>query len=363
MTDVVRLAPPTLRPVRTWRFAAVVAVVAVLLSTVTVLSRPAGASKIATERAKANALLAQINKINSKVESLGQVYDQTQIKLNQINNKITNTRAAVAQIQSQVSKGNAQLQADAVFAYVTNGSALSSNPLFSSNASDLGATNVYNNLAQGNITSTIASLKNSRLELTQERTVLQAEEAQAASANAAAKKAFDAAQGLENSLNATLRQVKGQIAIYIAQAQRAAAAKDAGALKNARPIAGFPAPPADSRANIAIRAALSYIGTWYRWGGASRSGVDCSGLVMLAYDAAGIYLSHYSGAQWDETMRVPLYAIRPGDLLFYGWHGDEHVAMYVGAGKMIEAEMTGTRVHVVPVRLGYSFAGLGRPRG
>ena len=36
--------------------------------------------------------------------------------------------------------------------------------------------------------------------------------------------------------------------------------------------------------------------------------------------------------------------------------------MYVGDGKMIEAEMTGTRVHIVPVRLGYGFFGLGRPR-
>ena len=55
--------------------------------------------------------------------------------------------------------------------------------------------------------------------------------------------------------------------------------------------------------------------------------------------------------------------IEPGDLLFYGYDGDQHVAMYVGDGKMIEAEMTGTQVHIVPVRLGYGFFGLGRPRG
>jgi cell wall-associated NlpC family hydrolase len=158
--------------------------------------------------------------------------------------------------------------------------------------------------------------------------------------------------------------VKGQIATFIAQAQAAAAAKDASTLQAASPSSSsFPAPPPNSRANVAINAAMSYIGVWYQWGGASRSGVDCSGLVMLAYDAAGIYLSHYSGAQWNETMRVPLYDIQPGDILFYGYHVDEHVAMYVGHGQMIEEEMTGTRVHIVPVRLGYGFAGLGRPRG
>jgi cell wall-associated NlpC family hydrolase len=85
-------------------------------------------------------------------------------------------------------------------------------------------------------------------------------------------------------------------------------------------------------------------------------------LIMLAYEAAGIDFPHYSGAQYEDTQRVPLVDIEPGDLLFYGYDGDEHVAMYVGDGKMIEAEMTGTQVHVVPVRLGYGFFGLGRPR-
>ena len=83
---------------------------------------------------------------------------------------------------------------------------------------------------------------------------------------------------------------------------------------------------------------------------------------MLAYAAVGISLPHYSGSQWNDTVRVPLYNIQPGDLLFYGWHGDEHVSMYVGGGRMIEAEHSGTRVHIVGVRLGYGFAGVGRVR-
>jgi len=41
------------------------------------------------------------------------------------------------------------LRADAIFAYVTNGAAASNNPLFSSNASNIGATDVYNKIAEG----------------------------------------------------------------------------------------------------------------------------------------------------------------------------------------------------------------------
>ena len=64
---------------------------------------------------------------------------------------------------------------------------------------------------------------------------------------------------------------------------------------------------------------------------------------------------------YEDTERVPLYDIEPGDLLFYGPGGDEHVAMYVGGGEMIEAPETGQVVHITPIRLYGGFVGLGRP--
>lgn len=340
----------------------ILAVVTVCLGTVALSSRPATASSLATDKAKAVAILSQINRINARVGGFGQRYDAAKIKLDNVNNQIRNTKTTVTNIERSVAKGNAQLRTDAIFAYVTNGSAAANNPLFTSNASNVGATNVYNQLAEGNVSTTLASLKNYKIQLTQERSILRGEVAQAADATRAAAGSYHSAKVLQASLKNTLGQVKGQIATFIAQAQAATAAQDATTLQTAQPTAGFPAPPPDSKANIAVRAALSFVGVWYQWGGASRSGVDCSGLIMLAYDAAGISLPHYSGAQYADTMRVPLVDIQPGDLLFYGYNGDEHVAMYVGGGMMVEAETTGTQVHVVPVRLGYGFVGLGRPR-
>jgi len=249
-----------------------------------------------------------------------------------------------------------------IFSYVTNGGSQNNNPLFSKNASKAGARNVYSQLAAGNINTTIASLKSDRIKLTQERGQLAAEDSHARSLTRAAAQSLHKAKVLQGSLKNTLSHVKGKIAIYLSQAEAAATAASASALSSATPTINVTPPPPDSKANIAIAAAEGYLGTPYVWGGASKSGVDCSGLVMLAYEAAGIYLPHYSGAQYDDTMRVPLVDIQPGDLLFYGYNGDEHVAMYVGHGDMIEAEMTGTLVHIVPVRLGYGFAGLGRPR-
>jgi cell wall-associated NlpC family hydrolase len=341
----------------------ILAVVAVCLGTVTSSSHLASASTLGTDRARANQLLKQINRISARVDYLGQKYDLAKIKLDKIASEITNTKADVKIIKKDVSKGDSQLRAEAIFAYVTNGSAASNNPLFSNSASKIGATNVYNQLAQGDVAATLSNLKNYKIELTQERSLLASEVGRAASLTRAAAKSFHSANVYQSSLNHALAQVKGSIATYIAQAEAAASAKEVTSF-NAQSLSdGITNPPPDSRANIAIRTAMSYIGTWYVWGGASKSGVDCSGLIMLAYEAAGIDFPHYSGAMYEDTERVPLVDIEPGDLLFYGYDGDQHVAMYVGDGKMIEAEMTGTRVHVVPVRLGYGFFGLGRPRG
>jgi cell wall-associated NlpC family hydrolase len=329
---------------------------------VAVSSRPASASTISNERARATILYKQIQTITGQLETLGQKYDQARVKLETMNNQIKNTKNVVAGIMRNVAKGNAQLQHDAVFAYVTNGSAASTNPLFSQSASNVGATNVYNQLAEGNISTTLANLKNYKIQLTQERFILMGELQQAADVTRAAAASFHSARVLQASLQNALGQAKGAIANYIAQQQAAAAARSAAALNAAAPVNGFPAPPPNSRADIAIRAAMSLIGVPYVWGGASRYGLDCSGLIMLAYDAAGVYFPHYSGAQYADTVRVPLVDIQPGDLLFYGYGGSQHVAMYVGNGQMIEAETFGTTVHITPVRLGYGFVGLGRPR-
>jgi cell wall-associated NlpC family hydrolase len=341
----------------------ILAVVAVCLGTVTYSSHLASASSLSTDRARANQLLKQINRIQAHVGYLGQKYDLAKIKLDKIASEIRNTKADVAIIKKNVTKGNQQLANEAIYAYVTNGSAASNNPLFSSSASKIGATNVYNQLAQGNVAATISNLKNYRIELTQERSILAGEVGRAASLTRAAARAFHSANVYQSTLNNALAQVKGNIATFIAQAQAAASAKVVTSFNSQSLADGVTNPPPDSKANIAINAAMKYLGVWYVWGGASMSGVDCSGLIMLAYDAAGIYFPHYSGAMYQDTMRVPLVDIEPGDLLFYGYDGDQHVAMYVGAGKMIEAEMTGTQVHIVPVRLGYGFFGLGRPRG
>ncbi len=75
--------------------------------------------------------------------------------------------------------------------------------------------------------------------------------------------------------------------------------------------------------------------------GASRNlAFDCSGFTKVVYNqAVGVYLPHYSGAQMSmkRGKRVSKSNLRPGDLLFWGRNGSQHVSMYIGKGKMIGA--------------------------
>ena len=318
-----------------WRGAMLgLASLSLVLSTLAITSE-AGATTLAQKRALARTILAEKQKIDLKVSILEQKYVQAHGKLNAISQKISNTRNIVANIRRRVSSGNEQLKSDVLFAYVTNGATQGNNPLFGANAAKIGTINLYSRLAQGNITTRISSLMNYRIQLTAERQILYSQQSQAAALTRVANNALAQGLSLQRAEQAKLNSVNSQIRAILQAVQNAQNAAYLAKWHRQHPGSHFPVPPANSKANIAIAAALHLQGVPYVWGGASRHGVDCSGLIMLAYNAAHIYLSHYSGAQWNETIPVPLYAMRAGDLLFYGWHGDAHVAMYLGRGRMI----------------------------
>ncbi|MCI8639230.1 MAG: hydrolase [Coprococcus sp.] len=92
--------------------------------------------------------------------------------------------------------------------------------------------------------------------------------------------------------------------------------------------------------NAIVSAASGYLGVMYEWGGASYSGVDCSGLVMLAHRAVGISLSHNSGSIGGGGRAVSAAEALPGDVVCYSGH----VGIYVGGGMMIHAPEPGKAV-------------------
>ncbi|MBT2448888.1 C40 family peptidase [Streptomyces sp. ISL-43] len=152
------------------------------------------------------------------------------------------------------------------------------------------------------------------------------------------------------------------------------------------------APGASAAAERAVAAACEQVGkgVWYTWGGGhgpqpgatygqvdptdpasehdpERLGFDCSGLVRHAYAqatgsdplngvASAQYYTHRAAARFTAVQgSAPLL---PGDLLVWGTSQHlHHIALYLGAGKMVEAKQSGTKLMVSDVRLTNGYYG------
>ncbi|GAB3900752.1 hypothetical protein GCM10029964_088570 [Kibdelosporangium lantanae] len=111
---------------------------------------------------------------------------------------------------------------------------------------------------------------------------------------------------------------------------------------------------------IAASFAKAQVGKPYQWGGAGPATFDCSGLVMRAWQAAGVELPHRAAEQWHSGVHVDRAQLRPGDLVLTSGLG--HVQMYVGDGKVVEAPHPGASVRITPLPT-HGIAGYVRPAG
>ena len=83
-------------------------------------------------------------------------------------------------------------------------------------------------------------------------------------------------------------------------------------------------------AESAVRAAFKYKGTKYKYGGITKKGIDCSGLMCVAYKEAGVTIPRTSSAQSQYGKRVYIGELQTGDLVFFGAKPKSKKVTHVG---------------------------------
>lgn len=124
------------------------------------------------------------------------------------------------------------------------------------------------------------------------------------------------------------------------------------------PVDPTPPAPTPSAVETAIAYAYAQLGDPYEYGGSGPDSWDCSGLTKASYAAAGVYIgAHGSTSQYrylsGQGRLVPVSQLQRGDLVFYSDDGGAttyHTALYLGGGKMIEAQYEGVPVKISNLR-------------
>ena len=93
--------------------------------------------------------------------------------------------------------------------------------------------------------------------------------------------------------------------------------------------------------------ALQFVGNPYVYGGTSlTNGADCSGFVMSVFAEFGYELPRVAAAQCSASEKKSVADIEAGDLVFYGEGGIDHVALYIGDGKIVHASTAATGIKI-----------------
>jgi len=357
---------------------------------------PSWADPLDEKRVEAARIQAQLDRQGAQVSILAEKANRARLKVSEVEGSLTRAEADVARSNERLQLVRGRLAQAAVLAYVHGGSNSMLGKLARGGQDDMIVRTQYLRVTAADQRKIIGEVRSAKEDLLTQRARLDSERKAAAEAATVAVSASREATEAEEAQRAVLGQVRGELSDMVAAEQarvEAEAARNrpapveivaegprvteppripittvpqAGASPQVKAAAAptqVAAPPASGKGAVAVAEARRHLGKPYVYGGSGPDSFDCSGLTAYAWRAAGVTLSHSAYTQWFETTRVPVNAVQPGDLLFFGNDGVEsihHNAIYIGDGNMIEASQTGTPVRVRGWR-GGDLVGAGRP--
>jgi len=327
-----------------------VAIMIVVLSA----AAPAQASPVSEKKARLREVQAKLEKVGTQVEKAVEHYNQAVAQLDTTRSKITENQRLLTAVERNLAIANRQLTARAQSIYKAPATGFVDVIFAARSFDDLVAQfDLMQRLGNSDV-DLVKSVSAYEQDIKDRRIALRADEKAAAKLLEESRAQKIAILATESRMKALESGLRSEIKTLLAQQAAAAraAARQAAAASSAsggvgRTSGGPPPPdPGGPGHPEVVAIAQRYLGIPYLWGGASpKTGFDCSGLVLYVYAQVGIQLSHGATDQQRASKPVPLNALQPGDLVFYGNASfSYHVALYVGGGQVIEAPRTGAVV-------------------
>ena len=322
---------------------------------------------IASKRAEATRVLAQIHALDSRVELAVEAYNLANIQLDRIKTDQRKNAFLLGIARSNYGRAEKLLEERLVALYTGGGSSNSTLEIVLGAQSLRDLMNRLDTAEQVSAqdTKVLAQVRHFRAQMQHRKAQLaraHARQAQVVAERAARKAEIQRQLATRQQL---LSQIQDQIARLEAeerrrqaQLRREAEARLAAQQRAARRIAAVPATPTAEPASApevagtapaaqyggVVGIAMRYLGVPYVWGGASPSGFDCSGFTMYVYAQVGVSLPHNAAAQYGYGVPVSRSQLQPGDLVFFNGLG--HMGLYIGGGQFIHAPHTGDVVKI-----------------